>query len=40
MRLDEILHIRLDRSKTRRDLSHAAIRCVEQLQARHLPLLG
>lgn len=38
--LDEALHIRLDISKTRRDLRHTAICRVEQLQARHLPLLG
>ncbi|MGY4989361.1 hypothetical protein [Streptomyces sp. NEAU-S7GS2] len=38
MRLNETLHIRLDLSKTRHELSHAALR-VEQLQARHLPLL-
>nr|WSZ99053.1 hypothetical protein OH820_28345 [Streptomyces sp. NBC_00857] len=39
MRLDKALHIRLDISKTRHDLSHAAFRRMEQLQARHLPLL-
>ncbi|MGY4958566.1 hypothetical protein [Streptomyces nigrescens] len=38
MRLNEALHICLDLSKTRHDLSHAALR-VEQLQARHLPIL-
>ena len=38
MRLDEILHIRLDLSKARRNLGHGAIRRVERLQARHLPL--
>nr|WP_128435037.1 hypothetical protein [Streptomyces cyaneus] len=40
MRLDETLHIRLDLSKVRHDLGHAAVRRVEQFQARHLPLLG
>jgi hypothetical protein len=42
MRLDEALHICLDLSKTRHDLGHAAIPRIraEQLQARHLPLLG
>ncbi|MFF0698059.1 hypothetical protein ACFYU4_36165 [Streptomyces tendae] len=42
MALDEALHVGLDLSKMRHDLRHAAIRRVraEQLQARHLPLLG
>ncbi|MFF0706486.1 hypothetical protein ACFYVC_40025 [Streptomyces tendae] len=42
MRLDEALHFGLDLSKTRHDIRHADIRRVraEQLQARHLPLLG
>ncbi|MEU3694433.1 hypothetical protein AB0E75_02175 [Streptomyces griseoviridis] len=42
MRLYETLHIGLDLSTTRRDLGHAASGRVraEQLQARHLPLLG
>ncbi|MFD9601266.1 hypothetical protein [Streptomyces sp. NPDC059970] len=42
MRLDEALYICLDLSKTRHDLGHAAIRRIraEQLQPRHLPLLG
>ncbi|WP_405826892.1 hypothetical protein OG241_07340 [Streptomyces sp. NBC_01390] len=39
MRLDETLHIRLGLGKTRRDLRHAVIGRVEQLQTRHLPLL-
>lgn len=42
VRLDETLYIGLDLSKMRHDLGHAAIRRIraEQLQARHLPLLG
>ncbi|AIA06585.1 hypothetical protein [Streptomyces noursei] len=39
MRLDEALHIRLSLGKTRHNLDDATIRCVEQLQARHLPLI-
>lgn len=38
--LDEALDIRLDLGKTRHQLSHTARNRVEQLQARHLLLLG
>ncbi|MEU7212616.1 acyl-CoA dehydrogenase family protein [Streptomyces sp. NPDC044989] len=42
VRLDKALHIGLDLSKTRHDLGYGAVHRVraEQLQARHLPLLG
>ncbi|MEU6228907.1 hypothetical protein [Streptomyces sp. NPDC047042] len=40
MPLNEVLYIRLGLSEALRDLRHAPIRRMEQLQARHLPLLS
>ncbi len=40
VRLDEVLHIALFLGQMRHYLGHAVFPRVEQLQARHLPLLG